>query len=167
MGDFRGPPITPRLEHSAAFPVQHKDYPASCACGHGALGAPTPYHTHQVIELPLSMCILPIACRTKPLVPAMARYAKPQCQPHGTGYGPRLTALIGALAAMHRSSRRLVQDFWSSVLHIPVSLRAVPKMMDRASQAIVPHDEAIATLAHHAPVGYIDATPWSCRHTLQ
>ena len=40
-------------------------------------------------------------------------------------------------------------------------------MMDRASQAIVPHDEAIATLAHHAPVGYIDATPWSCRHTLQ
>src|SRR2546430_5993786 len=31
--------------------VQHV-YPAPCACGHGELGPPTLYHTHQVIELP-------------------------------------------------------------------------------------------------------------------
>src|SRR2546428_12933345 len=31
--------------------MQHV-YPAPCACGHGALGTPTLYHTHQVLELP-------------------------------------------------------------------------------------------------------------------
>jgi transposase len=86
---------------------------------------------------------------------------------HQTGYGPRLTALIGELAGMHRTSRRLIQDFCHSVLHIPMSLGAIQKSIDRVSQAIVPHYEAIATLARHAPVGYIDETPWYCQNTLQ
>jgi transposase len=41
---------------------------------------------------------------------------------HQAGYGPRLTALVGELAGMHRTSRRLIQDFCQSVLHIPISL---------------------------------------------
>jgi transposase len=60
-----------------------------------------------------------------------------------------------------------VQDFCASVLHIPISLGAVQKLIDRASHAIVPHYEAIAALARHAPVGDIDETPWYCCHTLQ
>jgi transposase len=47
----------------------------------------------------------------------------------GTGYGPRLSALIGALSGMHGTSRRLVQDFCHSVLHIPISLGAVQKVI--------------------------------------
>jgi len=35
----------------------------------------------------------------------------------------------------------------------------VQKMITRVSQAIVPHYEAIATLARQALVGYIDETP--------
>src|SRR5262249_59429651 len=37
----------------------------------------------------------------------------------------------------------------------------------RVSQAIVPHYEAIATLARQTPVGYIDETPWYCQNALQ
>jgi transposase len=82
------------------------------------------------------------------------------------GYGPRLSALIGELAGMHRTSRRLIQDFCQSVLRIPMSLGAVQKVIDRVSHALLPHDEAIATVARQAPVGYIDETPWYCQNTL-
>ena len=82
----------------------------------------------------------------------MVNTSKPRCPAeHQAGYGPRLTALIGELAGMHRTPWRLVQDFCHSVLHIPISLGAVQKVINRASQAIVPHYEAIATLARQAP----------------
>src|SRR5262249_59721038 len=70
---------------------------------------------------------------------------------HQAGYGPRLSALIGELAGMHRTSWRLVQDFCHSVFNIPVSLGAVQKVIQRVSQALVPLYEAIATVAHQAP----------------
>jgi transposase len=82
------------------------------------------------------------------------------------GYGPRLSALIGELAGMHRTSRRLIQDFCPSVLRIPMSLGAVQKVIDRVSSAILPHYEAIATLARQTHVGYIDETPWYCQNAL-
>jgi transposase len=147
--------------------IQHV-YPAPCACGQGALGIPTLSHTHQVIELP------PIAMEITHFLLHHAQCAgcgevRKADLPsvHTTGYGPRLTALIGALGGMHRTSRRLIQDFCHSVLHIPISLGAVQKVIDRASQALVPHYEAIAALARHAPVGYIDETPWYCQNALQ
>ena len=147
--------------------VQHI-YPASCACGHGGLVAPTPYHTHQVIELPpievdITHFVLHQGC-----CGGCGQLLKAEVPSHHvSGYGPRLTALVGELSAMHRSSRRLIQDFCHSVLHLPISLGGVQKVIDRASQAIVPHDEAIAALARQANVGYIDETPWYCQNTLQ
>jgi transposase len=68
---------------------------------------------------------------------------------------------------MHRTSWRLVPDFCPSVFTIPLSLGAVQKVIQRGSQALVPHHEAMATLAHQAPVGYIDETPWYCHNALQ
>jgi transposase len=52
-------------------------------------------------------------------------------------------------------------------LQIPISLGAVQKMLTRVAQALVPHDEAIATVARQARVGYIDETPWYCRNAVQ
>ena len=147
--------------------VQHV-YPAPCACDHSALGTPTPYHTHQVIELPpIEMAI------THFLLPqahwegcgALLKAAIPSEQT--TGYGPRLTALLGELGGRPRNSRRLVQDFCHSVLPLPMSLGAIQKVIDRVSQALVPQYEAIAVLAHHAPVGSMDETPWYDQQTLQ
>jgi transposase len=128
----------------------------------------TPYYTHQVIELPpiemeVHHCIL----------------QQGQCQGGGrplkapvpsdsqAGYGPRFSALIAALAGRHRTSWRLLQDCCHSVCNIPISLGAVPKVIPRVSQALAPHHEAMATLAHQAPVGDIDATPWYCQNALQ
>ena len=142
--------------------------PGPCSCGHGNLVSVTPYYTHHVIELPpiameVHHCIL-----QQGLCQECGRQRKAQGpSAHRAGYGPRLTALIGALAGMHRTSWRLVQDCCLSVLHLPISLGAVQTILQRTSQAIVPHDEAIATLAHQAQVGYIDETPWYCHNALQ
>jgi transposase len=146
----------------------HHVYPAPCACGHGELATPTPYHTHQVLELPpIAMEITHFLLHQARCVGCGALRKANVPSEQAIGYGPRLTALIGELSGMHRNSRRLVQDFCHSVLHIPMSLGAVQKVIDRASQAMMPHYEAIAALARHATVGYIDETPWYCHNTLQ
>ena len=43
-------------------------------------------------------------------------------------------------------------------------LGAIHKVIERVSQASLPHYEPLAVLAHHAPVGSIDATPWYDQH---
>jgi transposase len=145
----------------------HLIAPGPCACGHGELVSLAPYYTHQVVELPpMKLDIQHFVlhqgtCRGC----GRALTAQVPSEPQ-TGYGPRLTALIGELAGMHRTSRRLIQDFCHSVLNLPISLGAVQKIIDRVSHAIVPHYEAIATLARHAPVGSIDETPWYCHNAL-
>lgn len=147
---------------------RHEVYPSPCACGHGELGSLTLYHTHQVIELPpIEMEIRHFLLHQGRCV-GCGQVCKAQVpSEHAAGYGPRLTALISELTGMQGTSRRLIQDFCHSVLHIPISLGAIQKMIDRTSQALVPHYEAIAQLARQAPVGYIDETPWYCHNTLQ
>jgi transposase len=61
----------------------------------------------------------------------------------------------------------MVQTFCASVLHVPISLGTIQKVLDRVAQAIEPHYTAIATQARHAPVNYIDETPWFLTNTLQ
>ncbi len=95
-------------------------HPGPCACGQGVLGQTAPYHLHQVMELP------PMALHVTHWVLRQGRCSGcgrllkarlPKAQQ--TGHGPRLTALIGELSAMHRISRRGVQDFCRSVLGAP------------------------------------------------
>jgi transposase len=126
-----------------------------------------PYHTPQVVELP------PIAMEVTHFVlhqvhcVGCGRLRKAEVpSAYATGYGPRLTALIGELAGMQGTSRRLIQDFCQSVLHVPLSLGAMHKMVERVSQAMAPHSQAIASVARHAAVGDIDETPWDCPNTL-
>src|SRR5215510_3102054 len=145
----------------------HLIAPGPCACGHGELVALEPYYTHQVDELPPIELDIQHFVLHQGICRGCGRTLKAQVpSEHQTGYGPRLTALIGELAGMHRTSRRLIQDFCHSVLHIPISLGAVQKIIDRVSHAILPHYEAIATLARQATVGYIDETPWYCQNAL-
>jgi transposase len=145
----------------------HLIEPGPCACGHGELVSLEPYYTHQVIELPPIEMDIHHFILQQGACSHCGRTLKAQIpSAHQAGYGPRLTALVGHLAGMHRSSRRLIQDFCHSVLHIEMSLGAVQKMIDRVSSAMLPHYEAIAKLARQAPVGYIDETPWYCQNTL-
>jgi transposase len=145
----------------------HLIEPGPCACGHGKLVSLEPYYTHQVVELPPIEMDIQHFILHQGTCSGCGRTLKAQIpSAHQAGYGPRLTALVGQLAGMHRNSRRLIQDFCHSVLKIPMSLGAVQKMIDRVSTALLPHYEAIATLARQAPVGYIDETPWYCQNVL-
>ena len=145
----------------------HLIEPGPCVCGHGQLVSLQPYYTHQVLELPpIEMDIQHFLLHQGTCSGCGGTLKAQVPSPHQAGYGPRLIALVGQLAGMHRSSRRLIQDFCHSVLHIPMSLGALQKMIDRVSTAILPHYEAIATLARQATVGYIDETPWYCQNTL-
>src|SRR5215475_13532591 len=74
---------------------------------------------------------------------------------------------MGELAGAYGNGRRIVQTFCVSVLQVPISLGAIQKVLDRVAHAIEPHYTAIATQARHAPVNYIDATPWCLTNTLQ
>lgn len=145
----------------------HLIEPGPCACGYGEWVSLTPYYTHQVIELPPIEMDIHHFILHQGTCQGCGKTLKAQVpSAHQAGYGPRLTALVGELAGMHRTPRRLIQDFCHSVLRIPMSLGAVQNMIDRVSQALVPHYEAIAQLARRSPVGYIDETPWYYQNIL-
>ena len=142
--------------------------PERCACGNTTFTLTTPYHTHQVIELP------PIAMDVTHWglhqggCPDCGRWSKAQVPAeYATGYGPRFSALMGEVAGTYGNGRRMVQTFCASVLQIPISLGAIQKVLDRVTQAIAPHYSAIAIQARHALVNYIDETPWFLTNTLQ
>jgi transposase len=141
--------------------------PERCTCGNTTFALTTPYHTHQVLELP------PIAIEATHWVlhqgwcPDCGRWTKAQVPAeHATGYGPRFSALMGEVAGTYGNGRRMVQTFCASVLQVPISLGAIQKVLDRVAQAIEPHYLAIATQARQALVNYIDETPWWCINTL-
>ena len=121
----------------------------------------TPYHTHQVIELPVirpevthwvlhqGRC-LSCGQLCKATVPA----------DHASGYGPRLTGFVGEMAGIVGASRSAVQALCASVFSIPLSKGAIQKLVDRVSEAIVPYYNAIGEVARASLVNYIDETSW-------
>src|SRR5262244_708843 len=146
----------------------HDLRPEQCPCGNTTFAAMKPYYTHQVLELP------PIELEVRHFVlhqgwcTTCGTEHKAHVPPeHATGYGPRFSALMGELAGTYGNGRRMVQTFCASVFGVPLSLGAIQKVLDRVAQAIEPHYTAIATQARHAPVNYIDETPWFLTHTLQ
>lgn len=136
-------------------------FPSACACGHGEFAEVALYHTHQVIELPVirpevthwilhqGRCL---ACGT------LCKAALPL--EHASGYGPRLTGFVGEMAGMVGASRSAVQDLCASVCSISLSQGAIQKMVDRVSEAIVPHYTAMGEVARTSLVNYIDETSW-------
>jgi transposase len=135
--------------------------PKRCPCGHERFGPLSAFHIHQVIEFPqIRMevthfvlhegCCLRCGTLNKAELPLE----------HATGYGPRLSALIGEVAGTQGNSRSTVQEFCRSVLGIRISKGAVQNVIDRVSEAIRPHYEAIGDVARRAEVNYIDETSW-------
>lgn len=136
-------------------------FPHACACGQHGFAELVPWHTHQVIELPVirpevthwllhqGRC-LSCGQRCKATIPS----------DQVSGYGPRLTGFVGELAGIVGASRSAVQDLCASVFGIPLSKGAIQKMVDRVSEAIGPHYSAIGDVARTSLVNYIDETSW-------
>jgi transposase len=113
--------------------------PEACPCGQRAFHAPTPYHTHQVIELPEILMQVTHVILHEARCPRCGRLLKaPLPEKYRYGYGPRLTELIGELSGGQRDSRTAVQEFCVSVLGVPISRGAIQRMIDRVSEAIAP-----------------------------
>jgi len=109
-------------------------------CGNTTFALTRPYHTPQVLELP------PIAIEVTHWVlhqgwcPDCGCWSKAQVPTeHAPGYGPRFSALLGALAGTYGNGRRMVQTFCASVLQVPLSLGAIQKVLDRVTQALDPY----------------------------
>ena len=140
---------------------EHHIYPEQCKCGCCEFEDIQRYYTHQHIELPVI-----------PLEVSHFHLYKGRCCSCGreekgyvpseyqVGYGPRLSALMIELAGIAGNSRRMIQGFCHSVLGLPISLGAIQKVIDRASEAILPHYEAIQNKARSSKVNHIDETPW-------
>jgi transposase len=136
--------------------------PAVCACGQAGFPDTSPFYTHQVIELPEFNMIVRHVVLHEACCPQCGQLIKAALpEEHRYGYGPRLTALIGELSGSQRASRSAVQEFCRSVLGVPISRGAIQSAVDRVSEAMRPHYEAIAEQARRARVNYIDETAWS------
>ena len=142
-------------------------FPEACICGHRGLTELTPYHTHQVIELPVirpevthwllhqGQCLSCGNVRKAPL---------PSEQE--SGYGPRLTGFIGEMAGIVGASRSAVQALCAPVSGIPLSKGMIQKIVDRGSAAIMPHYTAIEEVARASLVNYGVLKAWEpcCPH---
>jgi len=146
----------------------HEVRPEQCACGNTTFALTTPYHTHQVLELPPITLDVTHWVLYQGWCPDCGRWSKAHVPAeHATGYGPRFSALMSEIAGTYGNGRRIVQTFCASVLQVPISLGAIQKVLDRIAQAIEPHYRAIAAQVRHAAVNYIDETPWFLVHRLQ
>jgi transposase len=141
--------------------------PESCSCGNKDFPETEPFYTHQEIELPKIEMDVCHYILHQGQCPCCGKLNKAQIpKGHQTGYGPRLSAFIGEVSGIQGNSRSTVKEFCSSVLGIPISKGAVQKVIDRVSQAIKPHYEAIAQVAREATVNYIDETSWFINGSL-
>jgi transposase len=137
----------------------HELKPERCLCGHTAFAVTTPYHTHQVIELPPITMDVTHWILHRGWCVSCGRWTKAQVPAeHAMGYGPRFSALMGELAGTYGNGRRMVQTFCASVLQVPISLGAIQKVLDRVTQAIDPYYAMMARQARQAAVSYIDET---------
>jgi transposase len=134
--------------------------PDACVCENTNFDTTAPYYTHQVIELPeIQMEVTHFVLHkgectycgkvNKAVVP----------EEHRTGFGARLSAMIAQMTGNMGDSRSIVQDFCSSVLGFHISLGAIQKVIDRASEAIKPHYETIGR-GQEKPLSAIDETPY-------
>jgi len=149
-------------------PTKSEDVkPQRCSCGCEQFGESRPYHVHQMIEFPeIKMDVFHWILHKARCVKCgklIKAHVPKGCE---TGYGPRLTALIGNLAGNQGNSRSSVMEFCSSVLKIPISKGAVQKVIDRVSAAISTHYDAIAQAARRAKINHIDETSWSMSGAL-
>ena len=99
-------------------------------------------------------------------VASSSGFAYAGCQQFRTGYGPRMTAFIAELAGGQGDSRTMIQNVCSSVFNFPISLGAIQKVIDRASQAILPHYEAIGDQARKQEVNHVDESSWYLKGVL-
>jgi len=136
--------------------------PKNCSCGCQEYKNVRKFYTHQHLEFPEE--IKPKVTHVNMLAGECVNCGKVNKAElpveYITGYGPRLTAIIATLAGNHGDSRRILQEFCFSVLGFTISLGTIQKIIDRTSEAIKPHYEAIGEKTRQSEVNHVDETSW-------
>lgn len=137
--------------------------PATCPCGNKqlALEKMELYHVHQQIELPeIKMDVIHYQLH-KCQCPKCGKTVKAQLpNEYQPGYGPRLSALIAEMSGTQGNSRETVKGFCKSVLGFHISIGAIQNVIDRVSEAIKPHYDAIGEVAQNSRINHLDETSW-------
>jgi transposase len=153
-----------RLEPTTTINIM----PDACSCGCTNHGETTPYFTHQVVELPEIELIVEDIVLHQGQCEECGKVVKAKVpDDKRIGYGPRICAVVIELVGVHGDSRRGVQDFFASVFGLSVSQGAIQKIIDRATEALKPHYDAIGQVARNAPVNNIDETTWKTNGSLR
>jgi transposase len=139
----------------------HRIEPQVCPCGCSEFKNTEPFYTHQELELPRIEMIVRHFILMKGECAECGQVSKGDIpEGHHTGYGPRLSALIGEIGGINGNSRDTVKTFCSSVLRFDISYGGVQNVIDRVAAAIEPHYAKIADVSREAGVNYIDETSW-------
>jgi transposase len=126
-------------------------FPKQCVCGGSDFKDTEAFYTHQEYELPEIVMDVNHFILHKGQCCKCGKTNKAVVPPeHQTGYGPRLTALIGNLAGNHGCSRSSVQEFCATVLNFHICLGAIQKVVNRCSESILPHYNKIAGVVRKA-----------------
>jgi transposase len=75
-----------------------------------------------------------------------------------TGFGPRLSSMIGLLTSAFRLSKRPVQSLLRSVFSIDLSLGVIPRIESRLCEALEPQDQELQRVVRSNDTAYIDET---------
>ena len=145
--------ILPPTSTSYALPV--------CRCGSQNFNSLEQAGLHQEVEFPEVQLLVEhirLMRGTCNRCGIVSTAVPPACQQ--TGYGPRMTALVGELSGPLRLSRTSVQRFMQSVLGFHLSCGGIQKMIDRASSALEPAWSAFGLAARGRQINHIDETPW-------
>jgi transposase len=142
-------------------------YPETCSCGCSKFHDPKLYYTHQQIELPKIIMAVTHFLLHKAKCAGCGKINKSTIPLESrTGYGPRLTAFIAELAGGQGDSRTLIQNLCASVLNFKISLGGIQKVLDRASEAILPYYVAIGAEARRQAINHVDETSWYYKGVL-
>lgn len=145
------------LEPTDEVPV----YPDKCSCGCSTLKNQEAFYTHQEIELPEIKLDVTHFILYQGECANCGKILKAEVpREHRTGFGARLSSFITDMAGIQGSSRRIIQEFCASVFKRNISLGAIQKIIDRASQAIKPHYDALGEVARKSLINNIDETTW-------
>lgn len=77
-----------------------------------------------------------------------------------SGFGPRFTALMAYLTAMHRVTRRGCQELARTLLGVDISLGSVCKLHEEVSEALEPCCEEIKQALSKQDILNVDETGW-------
>lgn len=154
-----------RREPDAILPL----HPSACPSCHTPLNPTLPDvsapRVTQVWELPAIRPQITDYVQHTVCCPTCATIVTAPAAPEAaTGYGPRLTALIGHLHGTYHLSYRAVADLLADVADVPIGLGSVVTSAERVSASLAPIDTAIHAAIQTAPVVNVDETSWRCAH---